>query len=182
MSTKAVLEAGITAAIDDFPVALAWTPDGSALVVGGGDGGIHRVQMRDSVVQKLGEHAPGVLQLAWQPKGMLLASTGQDGSVRLWDMAAGDASPPRILHRAKAWSAGLAWRNDGERLAFTIGKDVLVYDSAGTKQREVGGTACRCRIWPGVAAMKSSLPAMVRCSSIVSTTAKWSSSCWKARR
>jgi WD40 repeat protein len=129
---------GAAAGIDDFPVALVWTSDGKALIAGGGEGGIHRVQPQDGTVRKLGEHAPGVLQLAVQPKGNLLASSGQDGSVRLWN-SAGDELIAQATHRAKGWPAGLAWRADGMALAFGVGKQVLVFDSGGKLQRELSG-------------------------------------------
>ncbi len=132
------LVAGAATGIDDFPVALAWMPDGKALIVGGGEGGLHRVQVQDGGVQKLGEHAPGLLQLAFAPKSTLLASSGQDGSVRLWSEE-GDTLIPRIVHRGKAWPAGLSWRADGQALAFGAGKDVVVFDSAGKLQRELTG-------------------------------------------
>lgn len=135
------LVAGATGHIDDFPVALVWAPDGSAVVAGGGEGGLFRVNATDGSAHKLGEHAPGVLQLAWQPKGSLLASSGQDGSVRLWN-ATDDAINSRVLHRAKAWPAGLAWRADGEALAFATGKDAQVFSAAGSLLREVGGHSC----------------------------------------
>jgi WD40 repeat protein len=137
-SAHPALAAGAAASIDDFPVALAWKPDSSALFVGGGEGGIHCVQARDGAVRKPGEHGPGVLQLAFQPKGSLLASAGQDGSVRLWNVA-GDAPVAQTLHRGRGWPVGLSWRADGEALAFGVGKDVLVFDAAGELQRELGG-------------------------------------------
>ncbi len=136
-AAKAALAAGASGGVDDFPVAVAWTPDGSSLIVGGGEGGIYSVQEKDGAVAKLGEHAPGILQLACQPKGALLATSGQDGSIRLWTVA-GEASA-QLLHRAKNWPAGVAWRGDGEALAVARGKDVLVFDAAGKLLREIGG-------------------------------------------
>ncbi len=182
-AAKPGLAAGAIGAIDDFPVALAWTPDGSALIAGGGEGGIYRVQAQDGAVQKLGEHTPGLLQLAWQPKGSLLATSGQDGSVRLWNSAGGDASfTTRNLHRSKSWPAGLAWRADGQALAFASGKDVLVFDGTGQLLREMGGHSCPLShlLWRGVA-MRSWPLATARCLSIASTTARWRSSWWRAR-
>jgi WD40 repeat protein len=131
------LIAGASVAVDDFPVALSWAPDSSALIVGGGEGGIHRV-MVDGTARKLGEHAPGVLQLAFQPKGSVFASTGQDGSVCLWS-AAGEEGASRVVHRSRGWAAGLTWRADGEALAFAVGKDVFVVDGAGQLLRELRG-------------------------------------------
>lgn len=132
------LQPAARAAVEDFPVALAWSPDGTELAVGGGEGRIYLVRASDGEVRLLGEHAPGVLELAWQPKGALLASAGQDGTVRLWTPRAQDAAP-QLLHRAVRWPAGLAWRADGQRLAFAVGKDVLLFDGEGQKLPMLGG-------------------------------------------
>src|SRR5690606_1431328 len=115
--------------VEDFPAALAWSPDGSRLAVGGGEGGLFLVDATDGSVTRFGDHAPGVLELAWQPKGTLLASAGQDGTVRAWDIA-DPAAAPRVLHRAARWPAGLSWRADGQRLAFAQGRDVLLFDAS----------------------------------------------------
>ncbi len=141
MSNAAGLVAGASAAIDDFPVALVWTPDSKAVIVGGGEGQVLRVHAQTGTVDQLGEHAPGVLELVWQPKGSMFASAGQDGSVRLWRMqeSTAEAQP---LHRSPRWPAGLSWNADGQTLAFASGKDVLLFDSAGKLQRELGGHSC----------------------------------------
>jgi WD40 repeat protein len=134
---SARLVAGATAVFDDFPAALAWSPDGRRLAVGGGEGRLFLIDAANGGVQPLGEHAPGVLELAWQPKGSLLASSGQDGAVWLWDVDAPQA--PRVLHRAARWPAGLAWRSDGQRLAFGHGRDVLLFDATGAALDPLGG-------------------------------------------
>lgn len=121
---------GAVATVDDFPVALAWSADGRQLAVGGGEGRLYLVDAASGAVRLLGEHAPGVLALAWQPKGMLLASAGQDGAVWLRDLR-DDTTAPRLLHRAARWAAGLAWRADGQQLAFAMGKEVHIFDPAG---------------------------------------------------
>src|SRR5262245_51013352 len=103
----ASLVAGATARIEDFPAAMAWSPDGATLVVGGGEGRLWLLDAATGSAQPLGEHAPGVLELAWQPKGNLLASAGQDGSVQLWQI--GTSTAARALHRSPRWPAGLSW-------------------------------------------------------------------------
>src|SRR5262245_51462587 len=73
MSAKSArLVAAATAAIEDFPVAMAWAPDGTALAVGGGEGRLYLVSADGSATRQFGEHAPGVLELAWQPRGAQL--------------------------------------------------------------------------------------------------------------
>jgi WD40 repeat protein len=136
----ATLRGGAAARIDDFPVALAFSPDGRTLVVGGGEGRLYRVSVEDGSTQLLDESSPGVLELAWQPKGALLAVAGQDGAVRLFNMD--EAAPAaRVLHRSPRWPAGVCWRNDGRQLAFAAGKDVQVFDAEGQLVRALVGHA-----------------------------------------
>ncbi len=132
------LVAGSVLVVDDFPAALAWSPDGATLVVGGGEGRLYRIDAGSGSAAQIGEHPPGVLQLAWQPKGHLLAVSAQDGTVALRDLRATDA-PARALHRSARWPAGLAWRADGQRLAFAAGRDVLVFDGDGAPLRTLAG-------------------------------------------
>ncbi len=137
MSKTAALVGAASAAIEDFPVAMVWSPDGSTVAIGGGEGRLWLLDAATGAVRVRGEHAPGVLELAWQPKGALLASAGQDGTVRLWDMQS-DAAP-RQLHSSPRWPAGLAWRSDGTQLAFASGKDVHLFDAGDAPPRQIGG-------------------------------------------
>jgi WD40 repeat protein len=137
-AAAASLIGGAVARVDDFPAAMLWAPDGATLVVGGGEGRLFEVNPITGATRKFGEHGPGVLELAWQPKGELLASAGQDGSVRLWQGAA-SAVEPRVLHRSARWPAGLAWRADGQALAFASGKDVLLFAADGSALRALSG-------------------------------------------
>jgi WD40 repeat protein len=138
MSKAATLVPGASAQFDDFPAALAWSPDGSQLAVGGGEGRLYLIDAATGATRQHGEHAPGLIELAWQPKGAQLATAGQDGAVRLRNLQEASAAP-RILHRAPRWPAGLAWRNDGQKLAFASGKDVLLFDAGGEPLGAVAG-------------------------------------------
>jgi WD40 repeat protein len=132
------LVAAATVVVEDFPVALAWAPDGNELAVGGGEGRLYLVPASGGTVRQLGEHAPGVLELAWQPRGATLVSSGQDGAVRWWNPLDA-AAEPRVLARATRWPAGLAWRADGKSLAFAQGKDLLLFDAQGQPAGKLAG-------------------------------------------
>jgi len=127
----AVLVPGASTEIDDFPVDLSWSPTGKVFAVAGGEGRLYRVAPEGGVPDLVGTHEPGLLSVAWQPRGERLATAGQDGSVRLWN--AGDGAM-HVAHRGRGWPAGLAWRNDGARLAFATGRSLHILDADGKPQ------------------------------------------------
>jgi len=71
-------------AIDKRTTALAFSPDGSLLLIGG-TGPIHRVAVADGQKEgALNGHKVVVACLRVSPDGQWLASTGADGYLRLW--------------------------------------------------------------------------------------------------
>ena len=70
--------------LGDCPVDAAWSPDGAALIVAGGEGAIMLAQIGEPMlVRRIGQHRTGALAVAWQGSGPLFASSGQDGTVLL---------------------------------------------------------------------------------------------------
>jgi WD40 repeat protein len=137
MVTQARLEPGTTATVDDFPVSLVWSPDSTALIVGGGEGRIYRVSAADGSVRPLAEHAPGVLQVAWLAGSKELLTAGQDNTVRRWTQSTtSDVLESHLLHRGMRWPVGPSCNSDGQRMACASGKEVLVFDASGTLQRQ----------------------------------------------
>src|SRR5262245_59215111 len=70
--------------------AVAFAPDGHALLSGGADG---TVRVWDAAVgqerSRLAAHDGAVLCLALHPNGQTLASGGADRSMKLWDLTTG---------------------------------------------------------------------------------------------
>ncbi len=133
---SARLEPGLDVRLDDYPVDLAWSPDGRQLMVAGGEGRLHRVQLSDGTVTLRGEQAPGLLSVVWQPGGKLVATAGQDGAVRLWDALSDDAG--QLVHRGMQWPAGLCFEPKGKALAFAAGKLLRVFGLDGALRTELG--------------------------------------------
>ena len=104
MSQPAVrLERRAHAELGDFPIDMAWSPDGRVLLVAGGAGALMWLDTTSPAPtpQRIGEHAGGALALAWQNGGQQFASSGQDGEVRLWDARTSTAS---VIHSSTIWS------------------------------------------------------------------------------
>lgn len=131
------LEAGPQVLLDDYPVDLAWSPDGRHVVVAGGEGRLHCVTAAEGAAVLRGEQAPGLLSVAWQPGGRQVATAGQDGAVRLWDAFGTDAGV--LLHRDRQWPLGLCFAPKGKAVAFAIGKRVHVVGVDGGSRSELAG-------------------------------------------
>ncbi len=111
------------AALDDYVIDLAWSPDGALLAAASAAGGITLyAAATGSVKHALPGHENGANCLAWQPVGSELARApegasqltgplatgGQDGCVRFWDAATGKQTAETKL--GAAWVEHLAWR------------------------------------------------------------------------
>lgn len=96
--------------------ALAASPDGQRLAVGGTDGGVRLLDpVTGSQLALLAGHTGTVDCLAFAPDGARLASAGADQTIRLWDPIAGKETAALIGHAKPVFA--LAYQPDGLRLA-----------------------------------------------------------------
>jgi WD40 repeat protein len=97
-------------------LALAFSPDGKTLAVGGSDAQVHLVGAADGKpVRSLAGHASSVTALAFHPGGAVLASASKDRTVRLWNLA--DGQLLKALEGHTAWVEGVTFLARGTRLA-----------------------------------------------------------------
>jgi WD40 repeat protein len=104
--------------------ALAFSPDGKTLAVGGADGQIYLFQTADGkFVRALAGHGSAVSGLAFHPGGQVLASSSKDRTARLWNPA--NPQPLKNLEGHTSWVQGVVFLEQGTRLA-TVGADGTV--------------------------------------------------------
>jgi len=134
-----ILQSAARWPLGQYPVDVAFAPDGGTAIVAGGEGGLLRLDLRGGAApEHIGEHAGGVLAVAWQGGGALFASSGQDGEVRLWDSRTLQA---RVIHAAAEWSESLAFSGNGKLLAVGNARQLHVFDSQGAELAMLGGHA-----------------------------------------
>lgn len=123
--------------LGDYPVDAAWSADGKALVIAGGEGSILRVaSTATGPVERVGRHEGGALAVAWQKAGRLFASSGQDGVVMLWDSRTLESQ--QILEAAE-WSERLAFADNGRWLAVATGRTLQLFDDSGQLLHRIAG-------------------------------------------
>jgi WD40 repeat protein len=125
--------------LTDYPLDAAWSADGGALAIAGGEGAVLLADTGPTVaVRQIGVHRGGTLAVAWQRAGRLFASSGQDGAVLLWDAR---TLEPRQIHEGSAWPERIAFADHGRLLAVSRGRALLVFDAAGAPLHVLAGHA-----------------------------------------
>ncbi|MFQ3670166.1 MAG: WD40 repeat domain-containing protein [Verrucomicrobiia bacterium] len=111
------------ASLPDYPLALLWTPDGSALLALPATGDLTLLAAEDGrALRHFPGHPGGNLTAHWHPTLPLLASGGQDANIHLHSLDS--SQPPATLAPAKGWIETVRWSPDGTHLAAAQGKQV----------------------------------------------------------
>lgn len=128
---EGVLRNGWTASVGDYAIAGDWACKGALLVVGDAAGGVYGFEGKSGAPRWAHPeiHQGGVLALAVHPGGSQFATTGQDGSVRIWN--AEDGEVLHTIELGNGWVENVAWSTDGQSLAISISRRVLVFDAQG---------------------------------------------------
>lgn len=126
--------AGLTsrwrAAVDDYVIALTWSPDGTQVAAAAISGATCLFDGLSGQPQvQLPGHTLGTTALSWHPQRPVLASSGQDGKVYLWDTTTGQRQ--MVLPAGTSWVERVAWSPQGDMLAAAAGRTIYLWDAAG---------------------------------------------------
>src|SRR5205085_5059317 len=116
-------------------LALAFSPDGKQLAVGGSDAQIYVFNTADAkIVRSIPGHTSSVTALAFHPGGTLLVSGSKDHTIRLWNPANGQ--PFKSLEGHTAWVQGVVFLAQGTRLAsVSADQTVRLWDLTGPAKK-----------------------------------------------
>lgn len=126
--THGLLREGWRARVSDYPLGLAWSPNGEVLSVVDAAGGLYAFEGASGGVRwtVADAHRGGAMAVAFHPREPRLASSGHDGTVIVWDGLTGE-----VVHKLtcqEPWIDRLAWSPDGAWLAAATGRHVRVWD------------------------------------------------------
>lgn len=108
---------------DNYIEVLAFAPDGRTFAWS--DGSSIKVWDAEGTEQAVWSgHDDYVTDLAYSPDGGTLASVGEDGTLRLWDVATGQASVVQVEPEGGDELLAVAWKPDGTALVTGGESDV----------------------------------------------------------
>lgn len=113
-----------SATLVDYVSAIAWSPHGNSLVASSAAGEVVLWNDGHLTTLQTGD-GTSVDCVAFSPDGKFLAVGGQNGQVKIWQGSELIAT----LENAPAWVDKLGWSPTGNKLAFSLGRYVQVWDA-----------------------------------------------------
>ena len=131
--------------LQDYVTAMDWSPDGKWLALASGSGEVTLLNIpkkQTITIEPSGTKSIDCLGFSYD--GQFLAAGGQNGQVKVWQLSKDvktnsktDSKLPalvpvlvKVLEHARTWVEHLAWSPIRNELAFSLGRDVQVWDMA----------------------------------------------------
>ena len=104
--------------------AIAFSPDGKTIALGGSDGKLYFHQATDGKLLRTGNgHTHALTGIVFHPAGQFVVSSSKDRSVRVWNV--GGANVIKSLEAHTAWAQGVIVADKGTR-TVSVGADKTV--------------------------------------------------------
>jgi WD40 repeat protein len=114
--------------LSDYVTAIVWSPGGETLAASSAAGEVIFYQAFQPVPLQT-ENGRSVDCLAFSHDGQFLAAGGQTGQVNIWRMQSDLPELIATVNHASAWVDRMAWSPTQNLLAFSLGKQVQVWDA-----------------------------------------------------
>ncbi|MGX1664111.1 WD40 repeat domain-containing protein, partial [Streptomyces sp. NPDC055366] len=110
---------GLTGIVENGVSAATFSPDGSIVATGCGDGTVRLFNVTTGKrIKTLSNHPYGVESIIFTPDENALIASGGDGTIRIWDVAAGEIRD--IFFNDSSFAVSIALSSDGSTLARNI--------------------------------------------------------------
>ena len=121
-------EAQILGGHSDHVRRLTWSPDGTHILTGSGDGTarIWDTTTGDNTLTLTTNS--DVEAVKWSPNGTHILTTSEDGTALIWDATTGNNTLTRT-HRHGGWVVAAEWSPDGTRVVTGSGGAVSIWDA-----------------------------------------------------
>ncbi|MBF2006137.1 MAG: PD40 domain-containing protein [Chlorogloeopsis fritschii C42_A2020_084] len=114
----------------DYITAMTWSPDGTTLAVSSAAGEVALLAVETQELTFVQSSCGLSIDcLSFSKDGQFLAAGGQDGQVKIWGLVEEKPELVTALNNAPAWVDRMAWSPTQNQLAFSLGRNVQVWDA-----------------------------------------------------